>query len=211
LGLKLSAWMCILLLLFGLTACQAGSKGIKSLELYKYPAVLIPAPTKAILTRNNSKSGAAEEIALTKADLSPLMRVVRSAVDTSLRQDKPKSDAWNENKKFSLLFEYETEVELELVVADKPINLTTKKVLISLEHNLILVEAKTEVREYSGLQFSDAFRTFLQAYNQDSGFPLPPAKKDGMDVEKIPLAKPGRSGVEFLPPAEPKAERSAPH
>ncbi len=205
-------WLFILLLVVsGLSGLGCGTRQTDmAVQLYKYPDVLLPTPAKVILTRDTAGKTLAET-ALTRSDITSLMRVMRSAVDTSLHPEPGQEGAWQNNKPFSLEFSYSKNVDVELMVDNKPVTFSTQSILINLKRSLILLNVKNEVKVFSGLLLTDEFRTFMQEYNADDGFPLPPAKKNELGVKRLPLAKPREGKVELLPPAEPRNKTPSVH
>lgn len=180
-----------------LTGCQAAKKF--DLQIYTYPDVLLPVPQGVVLTREEVKPS---EITLPKADISPLMRALRSAFDVPLHYDEFRD--WESHRSFSLELDFNKDASLDVIVDGKVESLHTEKMLIDLKQRLVLIDYKGEKKVLAGANFSDAFITLLKEYNRELGFPLPSPGKGGSRIEQLPLAKPGQGKVQFLPPAVPR-------
>lgn len=174
-----------------------------TLQLYNFQDVNIPSPIKATLFRIDPVSGESHENDLNKTDIITVQRMLRSAADYSLLEGSSSVEQWDLAKSSSLLFEYEGTVEIELVVNNSLKTFKVEQACILVERDIILIKRAESVVELAGLQSSVLFRSIIKDYSSDSGFPLPPAKKENLKIDHLPLARPGGSRIEMLPPAIP--------
>ncbi|HZW82544.1 MAG TPA: hypothetical protein VFF14_03865 [Candidatus Deferrimicrobium sp.] len=202
------------LFLLGITlfvqGCADKTLNPMELQLYKYPTVMFPTPDKVTLIKDSS--GTPEEIQLSKVDISSLMKVLRTSVDSALSKEKVTKDTWNANRRFALELTFNKPARFELALQNnKTEDFDTNKVLVNLEQKTLLLEVKDQIITFSGLSFNDDFLKFMKDFTKDQGFPLPPAKQGDMAIEQLPLARPGTGKVELLPPAQPRNQGSGGH
>ncbi|HEX3015471.1 MAG TPA: hypothetical protein VHQ46_03720 [Desulfobacteria bacterium] len=191
--------------------CAVKQQQSSYLQLYKYSDVLLPTPQKVMLYRPASGAKTAAKVTITKADQIHLMKVLRSAVDRSLRNVPAPKDGLKPQQKFSLELDYNNQADLELMVGDKLITFSIKQIIVDLNGKSLVIDTGKGIKQLSGLSFTDDFIKFIQNYSPDTGFPLPPAVKGEMNVGQLPLAQPGDDHIEFLPPAKPQSESGFGH
>lgn len=200
---KIITGLFLITVLISLFGCDsAGKKQI--VQLPDNSNIILPSPDKVVLSRVD-QAGKQLTVTLKQGDLGSMLNILRVSVQTSL-QPAGKVD-WQTSKHFSLELDYTKSTEVDLIVKHKRVQLMSKRLLFDLDKRILLIDQGSSIKAYSGIHITDSFTQFMKNFTANSVFPLPPATPSGLQVEQLPLAKPGEAQIELLPPSTPPGQQ----